>query len=238
VLRDDGVTAWALRKHAPKLQRAVNEFVRTHRQGTLFGNMMLKRYLGSPARLTNPAHEEEMKRLRPIAGYLQAEARQFGFDWLLIAAMAYQESRLDQSLRSPAGAIGVMQIKPDIAAYVGVTGVDQVDRNILAGVKYLRLVVDRYYANEPMDRLNRGLFALASYNAGPARVAGLRKKAAAAGLNPNLWFGNVEMIAAREIGRETVDYVSNIYKYYIAYKALQERANQRDKALAGGMQGQ
>jgi membrane-bound lytic murein transglycosylase MltF len=180
-----------------------------------------------------------MKRLRPIAGYLQGEARQYGFDWLLLAAMAYQESRLDQSLRSHTGAVGVMQTKPDIAAYVGVTGVvDQVDRNIQAGVKYLRLVVDRYYVNQPMDRLNRGLFALASYNAGPARVAGLRKKAAAAGLNPNLWFGNFELIAAREIGRETVDYVSNIYKYYIAYKALQERASRRDKALAGGTQGQ
>jgi membrane-bound lytic murein transglycosylase MltF len=117
---------------------------------------------------------------------------------------------------------------------MGVTGIERVDRNILAGVKYLRFVVDRYYADQPMDRLNRGLFALASYNAGPARIAKLRKKASTAGLDPNLWFRNVELIAARDIGRETVDYVSNIYKYYIAYKAIVARLEERDKALAEG----
>jgi membrane-bound lytic murein transglycosylase MltF len=234
VLRDDGVTAWALRKHTPKLLREVNAFLRTHRQGTLFGNMILSRYLGSPARLTNPAGKQEMERFRTVVGQLRSSAKQYNLDWLLVGALAYQESRLDQSARSSAGAVGVMQIKPDIAAYVGVTGIDRSDRNILAGVKYLRFVIDRYYAKEPMDRLNQGLFALASYNAGPARIAGLRRKAAAAGLNPNLWFHNVELIAAREIGRETVDYVSNIYKYYIAYKAILERMSERDKALAEG----
>jgi membrane-bound lytic murein transglycosylase MltF len=232
VLRDDGVTAWALRKHTPKLLHEVNSFVRGHRQGTLFGNMMLTRYLGSPARLSNPASRQEMERFRNVVGLLKANAKQYDFDWLLLGALAYQESRLDQSVRSSAGAIGVMQIKPDVASFVGVTGIERVDRNILGGVKYLRLVVDRYYAKEPMDRLNKGLFALASYNAGPARVAGLRKKAAIAGLDPNLWFHNVELIAAREIGRETVDYVSNIYKYYLAYSAIVARLEERDKALA------
>jgi membrane-bound lytic murein transglycosylase MltF len=234
VLRDDGVTAWALRKHTPKLLHEVNAFVRGHRQGTLFGNMMLSRYLGSPARLTNPAGQQEMERFRNVVEHLKANAKQYDFDWLLLGALAYQESRLDQSVRSSAGAIGVMQIKPDIAAYMGVTGIERVDRNILAGTKYLRFVVDRYYANQPMDRLNRGLFALASYNAGPARIAKLRKKASTAGLDPNLWFRNVELIAARDIGRETVDYVSNIYKYYIAYKAIAARLEERDKALAEG----
>ena len=234
VLRDDGVTAWALRKHTPKLLHEVNAFVRGHRQGTLFGNMMLSRYLGSPARLSNPGGRQDMERLRNVVEHLKANAKQYDFDWLLLGALAYQESRLDQSVRSPAGAIGVMQIKPDIAAYMGVTGIERVDRNILAGVKYLRFVVDRYYANEPMDRLNRGLFALASYNAGPARIAKLRKKASTAGLDPNLWFHNVELIAARDIGRETVDYVSNIYKYYIAYKAIVARLEAREKALEEG----
>jgi membrane-bound lytic murein transglycosylase MltF len=175
-----------------------------------------------------------MERFRNVVEHLKANAKLYDFDWLLLGALAYQESRLDQSVRSPAGAVGVMQIKPDIAAFMGVTGIERADRNILAGVKYLRFVVDRYYANQPMDRLNRGLFALASYNAGPARIAKLRKKASTAGLDPNLWFHNVELIAARDIGRETVDYVSNIYKYYIAYKAIAARLEERDQALAEG----
>jgi membrane-bound lytic murein transglycosylase MltF len=72
-----------------------------------------------------------------------------------------------------------------------------------------------------MDDLNKGLFALASYNAGPGRVAGLRKEAAKRGLDPNVWFNNVERVAAEKIGRETVTYVSNIYKYYVAYTLTQ-----------------
>ncbi len=73
-----------------------------------------------------------------------------------------------------------------------------------------------------MDKLNKGLFAFASYNAGPARIASLRKEAAKRGLDPNVWFNNVEIVASEKIGRETVTYVANIYKYYIAYKLITE----------------
>jgi membrane-bound lytic murein transglycosylase MltF len=150
--------------------------------------------------------------------------------WLLIAAQAYQESTIDQTKKSPVGAVGVMQIKPSTAAGapISISGVEaSADRNIEAGVKYLRFMVDRYYKDAPMTRVNKGLFAMASYNAGPARVAALRRKAAAQGLDPNVWFGNVEVVAAREIGRETVQYVSNIYKYYVSYTLLQQQAEAR-----------
>jgi membrane-bound lytic murein transglycosylase MltF len=115
-----------------------------------------------------------------------------------------------------------MQIKPSTAAdkNVGIKRVDQLDNNIHAGIKYMRFLQDRYFADEGLDPLNRGLFTLAAYNAGPARVAQLRQKAEKAGLDRNQWFNNVEVIAAREIGRETVDYVSNIYKYYTVYRAI------------------
>jgi membrane-bound lytic murein transglycosylase MltF len=146
----------------------------------------------------------------------------YDFDWLVVAALAYQESRIDQSKRSQAGAIGVMQLLPSTATdrNVGIQNIEEVENNIHAGVKYLRFIVDRYYANEPMDRLNKGLFAFASYNAGPARVAKLRKEAREMGLDPNVWFRNVEIVAAKRIGRETVQYVSNIYKYYVAYRLI------------------
>ncbi len=221
VLRSDGQIAWALRKNTPGIAKVVNDFVRTHRAGTLFGNVLLKRYVGSAERLKNPTSEAEMRRFRDLAAHLRKYAGKYDFDWILVGAQAYQESGLDQGKRSRAGAVGVMQIKPETAAdpNVGIRNVENVENNVHAGVKYLRFLVDRYFQDEGIDRLNRGLFAIASYNAGPARVTQLRKKAKTAGLDPNRWFGNVEVIAAREIGRETVDYVSNIYKYYVAYKA-------------------
>jgi membrane-bound lytic murein transglycosylase MltF len=222
VVRDRVQAAWAVRKNTPNLQRLVNDFVRTHRVGTMFGNVLLKKYLGTPARLKNPSSRRDAERFRRIAAYLQQYSTQYGLDWLLVAAQGYQESQLDQTRRSAAGAVGVMQIKPETAAdpSIGIHGVDEVENNIHAGVKYLRFMADHYFKDAPMDRLNKGLFALASYNAGPARVARLRRTAEAKGLDPNTWFYNVEIVASREIGRETVDYVSNIYKYYTAYKTI------------------
>jgi membrane-bound lytic murein transglycosylase MltF len=126
-----------------------------------------------------------------------------------------------------------MQIKPSTAEGppINIKGVDEsADRNVEAGAKYLRFMIDRYYKNEPMERIDKGLFAIASYNAGPARVAGLRRKAAAMRLDPNKWFGNVEVVAAREIGRETVQYVSNIYKYYVSYTLIANQRQQKAKA--------
>jgi membrane-bound lytic murein transglycosylase MltF len=105
--------------------------------------------------------------------------------------------------------------------------------NIHAGVKYMRFMMDQYYKDEPMDMLNKGLFTFASYNAGPGRVRQLRREAEERGLNPNVWFGNVEQIASERIGRETVTYVSNIYKYYVAYKLIAEDRARRAEAKAG-----
>jgi membrane-bound lytic murein transglycosylase MltF len=91
-------------------------------------------------------------------------------------------------------------------------------------------MMDKYYAKEPMDALNKGLFTFASYNAGPGRIAQLRKIAKERGLDPNVWFNNVELIAAEKIGRETVTYVSHIYKYYLAYQLVLEQQEEREKA--------
>jgi membrane-bound lytic murein transglycosylase MltF len=163
-----------------------------------------------------------MQRFKEAVQFFKKYAEMYDFDWLVVAALAYQESRIDQSKRSHAGAVGVMQLLPSTAAdrNVGIQNIEEIEDNIHAGVKYLRFIVDRYYAKEPMDRLNKGLFAFASYNAGPAKVAKLRKEAREMGLDPNVWFRNVEIVAAKRIGRETVQYVSNIYKYYIAYRLI------------------
>ena len=147
-----------------------------------------------------------------------------------MAAQGYQESGLDQNKKSPVGAIGVMQVMPATGKEMKVGDIRKLDANVHAGVKYVRFMIDHYYADEPMSEVNKGLFTFASYNAGPARINQLRERAAKRGLDPNKWFNNVEILAAESIGRETVQYVSNIYKYYLAYKMLTEREQARLKA--------
>ncbi len=232
-LRDDSQIAWALRRNTPQLREMVNAFAAANPKGSLNFNMLYRRYFQDTKWIANAASEAELRKFREAVAFFRKYGDQYDLPWLLIGAQAYQESQIDQSRKSSVGAVGVMQIKPSTAAGspINITGVDtSMERNIHAGVKYLRFIVDQYYKDEPMDRLNKGLFAVASYNAGPARVAGLRRKAEAMGLNRNLWFGNVEVVAAREIGRETVQYVSNIYKYYVSYNMLEQQIDARKRA--------
>lgn len=233
-LNTGGEIAWAFRKDSPKLAAVVNAFVKDHKLGTTFGNQMLNRYLKNVNYVKNSTTEEEMKKFQALIALFQQYGKEYEFDHLMLAAQAFQESRLDQSVRSPAGAVGVMQIKPSTAAdpTVGIKDVEtNTDNNVHAGVKYLRFVVNQYFKDAKMDSTNKLLFAFASYNAGPARIAKLRKQAEAQGLDPNLWFRNVEYVAAREIGQETVQYVSNIFKYYVAYRQV-AALRQKKKAAA------
>ena len=142
----------------------------------------------------------------------------------MIVAQGYQESKLDQSKRSHVGAVGIMQVMPTTAAdpNVGIPGIHDADQNVHAGVKYLRFLRSRYYSSEDMAPLDRVLFSFAAYNAGPRSIARARKKAVAMGFDRNVWFGNVEIAAAKTISREPVIYVRNIFKYYNAYKRLAE----------------
>jgi len=223
VVHDNGEIAWAVRKSAPKLRALVDEFVKRSGRGTTFGNVLLKRYFGNAKYLTRSTSAEEQRKFRTLVKLFRQYGGQYDLPYLLLAAQGYQESQLEQNRRSSAGAVGVMQIKPSTAegAPVFIKGVDKsVDANIHAGAKYLRWIVDEYYKDEPMTQIDKGLFAIASYNAGAGRISELRRKAKKLGLDENRWFQNVEIIAARDIGRETVEYVGNIYKYYVAYDLL------------------
>lgn len=81
------------------------------------------------------------------------------------------------------------------------------------------------------------MLAFAAYNAGPGNVNKFRHKAKEMGLDPNVWFGNVENSAASIAGRETVQYVGNIYKYYVAYTMLAERLQENADAFNTGTKG-
>lgn len=194
---------------------------------------MFKRYLQSTKWVRNAYSKEDMERFHETVALFQKYSHRYDFDWLMIAALAYQESRIDQSKRSPAGAIGVMQMLPDTARdpNVNIPEIEKLENNIHAGTKYLRFLNNRYFNDVPMDALNKVLFTFASYNAGPARIARLRKEADDNGLDPNEWFRNVEIIAAKRIGRETVQYVSNIYKYFTAYKLIVRKLKKKEQLI-------
>jgi len=222
VVRTQGDIAFAIRKNSPKLQAELDDFTRSHRVGTLFGNVDLQKYLQQTRWARNAMSQEEVRKFDTMVALFRKYGNEYEIDWLLMAAQGYQESQLDQTRRSQAGAVGVMQLTPATGEQMGVGDIHELDANIHAGIKYVRFMVDTYYADDQLDNLNKVLFAIASYNAGPNRVRELRKEAAGQHLNPNVWFDNVERVASEKIGRETVQYVSNIYKYYIAYTLVQE----------------
>jgi membrane-bound lytic murein transglycosylase MltF len=199
--------------------------------------MIEKRYLVSTTYAKQATSEEGKKKLRELGGFFQKYGEEYQLDWLLMAAQGFQESGLDQSAKSRVGAVGVMQVMPATGKELKVGDITQTEANVHAGVKCIRFMIDQYFKDEPMDKLNKGLFAFASYNAGPGRIRQLRKDAEKRGLDPNVWFGNVEQVASERIGRETVTYVSNIYKYYVAYRLVAEERARRDeakKAMAPG----
>lgn len=227
-VRTGGTVAWAIRKGSPQLKLVLDDFAKRNAQGTAEGNMILTRYLKNTQYVKNAASEAERKKFQALVKYFQKYGDQYHVDWLMMAAQGYQESQLNQAARSPAGAIGVMQVMPATGKELRVGDITQIEPNVHAGVKYMRWMIDNHYANEPMTQLDKALFAFASYNAGAGRIAQLRKIAAQRGLDPNVWFNNVEYIAAEKIGSETVTYVSNIYKYYIAYRLVIEARAERE----------
>jgi membrane-bound lytic murein transglycosylase MltF len=229
-----GQLAWVMRKTNPQLKAMVDEFTAGHAVGTSFGNTVLRRYLKSTKWVTDSTSGAEMKKFQENIALFQKYAGEYDFDYLMLAAQGYQESLLDQSRKNPSGAVGIMQVIPKYAAAspINVSNVSDADGNIHAGAKMMRNLEDKYFNDPNIDRMNKTLFVFASYNAGPGRVAKLRKEAAAMGLNPNVWFNNVEVVAAKDIGQETVTYVANIYKYYVAYTlAVQDK---KEKASATG----
>lgn len=222
-VHEGGQIAWALRPDNPKLLASMNDFAKTVRKGSLTGNILLKRFFNKETLLENVGSEDSMKRFAGTVDIIRNYSGEYEFDWLMITAQGFQESRLDQSKKSHAGAIGIMQVMPQTAQdpVVGIPNINVADANVHAGVKYLRHLYD-YYFNEPgISDLDRVLLSFAAYNAGPGNIAKSRRRATKMGLDSNIWFDNVEIATARTVSREPVIYVRNIYKYYVSYKFLQ-----------------
>jgi membrane-bound lytic murein transglycosylase MltF len=233
-LSSEGNVAWALRKNSPQFKQLLDEFVETHKVGTSFGSTLLRRYLRDTKWVKNSTSDAEMRKFQTYVELFKKYGSQYDFDYLMLAAQAYQESLLDQRKRSPRGAVGLMQVMPKTAAAnpINIPNIVDPDANVHAGVKMLGFIRDTYLKDPAIDPRNKTLLAFASYNAGPSRISNLRKQAAIEGLDPNKWFGNVELVVAKEVGQETVHYVGNIYKYYVAYQLAltQFQATQKAKA--------
>ena len=238
VLREGGDIAWAVRKGSPQLKEVLDDFIKTHRPGTSFGNTIVRRYLQSTTFLKNSTSAAEIKKFEAYVKYFQQYGSQYNFDYLMLAAQGYQESMLQQERVSPRGAVGIMQVLPRYAAAkpINISNVRGAQDNIHAGTKMLAFIAKTYFNDPGIDQKNKTLFTFAAYNAGASRIVRLRKETQQQGLDPNLWFGNVELLAGKDIGQETVTYVSNIYKYYVAYSMVvdQEQARERAKKSLEG----
>jgi membrane-bound lytic murein transglycosylase MltF len=237
-VRTGGEIGWMLRKDSPQLKAELNAFAARFPEGSAKRNVLLAKYLKSTKWAKEATSDEELAKFERTIKFFRTYGDRYDMDYLLVMAQGYQESQLNQEAKSPVGAIGVMQVMPATGKELAVGDITEMEPNIHAGVKYMRFMMDQFYANEPMDRLNKGLFTFASYNAGPGRMQQLRKLAAKRGLDPNVWFSNVELIAAEKVGRETVTYVANIYKYYLAYRMITEQREEREKAKETVKQGE
>src|SRR5262245_33799921 len=235
-IRTGGELAWMIRKDSPKLKEQLDAFLKRFAKSGQRTDI-LARYLKNTKWAKGATSSEDIKRFQDTLALFRKYGERYEWDYLLLMAQGYQESELKQSARSPVGAIGVMQVMPATGKDMKVGDITEIEPNIHAGVKFLRAMMSEYYAKEPMDQLNKGLFTFAAYNAGPGRVRGLRRTAAERGLNPNVWFNNVELIAAEKIGRETPTYVSDIYKYYLAYQMIEEERAEREKAKEAAKSG-
>ena len=239
----DNRLAWATRPGSPEFIKFLDGFLAKHRQGTLLGNILIKRYLSDSPRLARAISREGLQQVREFQEIFEKFGTQYGYDWLQIAAQAYQESGLDPKAHNRSGATGLMQIRPTTARdkNVGIHDISQPQSNVHAGVKYMRFLADRYFKEEEMHPMDQWMFTLAAYNAGPARIQKLRREASQRGLDQNKWVDNVETVAAQRIGRETVRYVTDIAKYFLGYKltferqlALQELKSRQNSARSEG----
>jgi len=233
VFNPAGRVGWAVRQQSPDLLQALNGFIREQGKGTLLGNVLFKRYFQNTHWIDDPNSRQSRDRLQEFIHLFEKYGHEYGFEPLALAAQAYQESGLDPQQRSHRGAVGLMQLLPSTAAdkNVAIENIEKPENNIHAGARYLAFIRDRYLSDPELDEDNRQALLWAAYNAGPAKLRKMRELTKTMGLDPNVWRGNVEMAAARIIGRETVDYVANIQKYFVAYTLSRQMQGLKQDAL-------
>jgi len=232
---EGGYTGWAIRKGSPKLAAEINDFYVNwlKKQGVI--QHLMAQHDKRIKQISDNTAQEPWQRFEKMLALFEKYGAEYNFDPLMLAAQGYQESRLDQAARGPRGAIGVMQVMPATGAALKVGDIRLLEPNIHAGAKYMDQLMARHFPKASFNAQNRALFALASYNAGPGRIAQLREEARKRGLNADEWFDSVEVVVAERVGIVTTTYVRNIFKYYTAYKLQLETFEQQHKAREKAM---
>jgi membrane-bound lytic murein transglycosylase MltF len=225
-VRKGGQLAWATTHAAQDLATEMNAFLPRYRHGSLLGNVAVQKYFEPDHSLHARIDGERTAPLSPYDDLLRLHAERYDFDWRLMAALAYQESRFNPLASNRSGAVGFFQIKPMTARepYIGipdVKGPENVENNIHAGIKYLAWIKQRYFDSIPeMSEDDRMRMAMAAYNAGPRTLINARNRAVKMGLDPMLWFRNVEIALLTMRKTEPVKYVSEINQRYVSYQML------------------
>jgi membrane-bound lytic murein transglycosylase MltF len=225
-LRTDGQLAWATHLTASDLAAEMNDFLTEYEHGSLLGNLVTQKYFEKNRSLKARMATGSDEPLSAYDDFVKLHAEAYGFDWRLMAAMAYQESRFDQNARNRSGAVGLFQIKPMTARepYIDIpdiAGPENAGNNIQAGIKYLNWIKTRYFdAIAEMRERDRVRMALAAYNAGPRTLINARNRAEQMGLDPMRWFRNVELALLAMRKPEPVKYVSEINQRYLSYIML------------------
>jgi membrane-bound lytic murein transglycosylase MltF len=191
-----------------------------NRQGSHLGNILYNRYYRNSRWIKNPHLYHAIDAFPGVFKFMKLYGEQYQLNPLLLLAVAYKESKFDQANTSPKGAVGIMQLMPGTAAdpNVDIQNIHALENNIHAGVKYLHHLKTQYFDHHAIAREDRLFLTLAAYNAGPDRIMKMRRITRENGGNPDKWFFNVEKTAAQMIGKEVVEYVAEVYKYFIAYQ--------------------
>lgn len=216
-LAGEGDMHWYLRRDATMLGASVDRFIKGYREPA-DQDVALQRVYRRLYRVQYPLGRVERQRLEKVRPVLQRHAQQQGFDWLLLAALAFKESTLNPAARGASGATGLMQVTPGAARSVGVSDIASLDGNVRAASKYLAMIRRNFFNSSQLDERERLAFVLAGYNMGPQRVQSLRAEARRRGLNPNQWYFQVERVAMEQMGMGVVSYVNSVNKYHLAYQ--------------------
>jgi len=206
VLRTGAETGWATRKDTPTLKRVVNQFIAEQLQGTRTAAVRLANYQKRFKSVRNSTETAEWKKFERTIDLFKTYGEKYRFDHLMLAAQGYQESRLDQQARSRSGAIGIMQLLPTTGKQLGVGDITKPEPNIHGGTKYMRQLFDQYFNDADFDQQNRALFAFASYNAGPGRIATALRSVTRSGRGSDADYYRV----SSRLPAETRDYVPKI----------------------------
>ncbi len=181
---------WLVRKQNPELLKALNKFIKKEYKG-LFYNITYNKFFKNSRKLFDAKQRDlNENKISQYDDLIKKVAREYGFDWRLIAAQVNKESQFNPKAKSWAGARGLLQVMPRTAKEVGIKDMHKPEDGLRAGVKYMAWIRKQLPDNLTPDV--KVWFTLAAYNAGLSHLKDARILARQQGLNPDRWFGHVE----------------------------------------------